>query len=313
MSFWWVNHKQTRTHEVRGGYLWSPYRNANGAFNQSYENMRHLKVGDTVFSYGSGYIAYVGTVTAAAVPAPKPEEFGNVGDNWSDIGWLVDVHFEQVAQPLRPVDHLQQIAPLLPEKHSPIQKTTGHGNQGCYLAAISDALGHILLALLKIDPRPWLHHPAIEQVPAPELLEDLHAIEHDPNVLDTQRLHLAKARVGQGLYRKRVMLLESACRVTGVEDSRPLIASHIKPWRASSNIERLNGHNGILLSPHVDALFDDHLMTFEDNGRMCFHQSLSQDVLERWGIDPQKKLDGFRPEQAIFLENHRSIFGQKTA
>ena len=132
-------------------------------------------------------------------------------------------------------------------------------------------------------------------------------------MLETQRLHLAKARVGQGLYRKRVMLLELACRVTGVEDSRLLIASHIKPWRTSSNIERLNGHNGILLSPHVDALFDDHLMTFEDNGRMRFHQSLSPEVLERWGISPHKQVKHFRPEQTSFLEDHRVAFSRKTA
>lgn len=311
MSFWWVNHKQTRDHEIRGGYLWSPYRKANGAFNQTYENMRHVQVGDTVFSYGSGQIAYVGTVTSAAVPGPKPEEFGNVGDNWADDGWLVDVYFQPVTQPLRPTDHLQQIGPLFPDKHSPIQKATGHGNQGCYLAAISDALGHILLALLKVDLEPRFQHRVSEPAPAPKLLEDLQVIEHDPNLLETQRLHLTKARVGQGLYRKRVMLLESTCRVTGVEDSRLLIASHIKPWRASNNIERLDGHNGILLSPHVDALFDDHLMTFEDNGCMRFHQSLSLEVLERWGVDPQKKLAPFRPEQALFLEHHRASFKQK--
>ena len=39
MAFWWVNHKQTRDHEVRGGYLWSPMRNANGGFNQTCQNM----------------------------------------------------------------------------------------------------------------------------------------------------------------------------------------------------------------------------------------------------------------------------------
>lgn len=125
MSFWWVNHKQTREHEVRGGYLWSPYRNANGAFNQTYENMRQVKVGDIAFLCGFGHIAYVGTVTSAAVPGPKPAEFGNVGDNWSDNGCLVDVYFEQVAQSLRPADHLQQIASLLPEKHSPSRKLQG--------------------------------------------------------------------------------------------------------------------------------------------------------------------------------------------
>ena len=37
MAYWWVNHKQTREHEVRGGYLWSPIRNQNGAHNQSYD------------------------------------------------------------------------------------------------------------------------------------------------------------------------------------------------------------------------------------------------------------------------------------
>ena len=36
MAFWWVNHKQTRDHEVRGGYLWSPMRNSNGGYNQTY-------------------------------------------------------------------------------------------------------------------------------------------------------------------------------------------------------------------------------------------------------------------------------------
>ncbi len=50
MAFWWVNHKQTRNHEVRGGYLWSPMLNANGAINQTYENMKLVRVGDVVFS-----------------------------------------------------------------------------------------------------------------------------------------------------------------------------------------------------------------------------------------------------------------------
>lgn len=311
MSFWWVNHKQTRTHEVRGGYLWSPQRKSNGVFNQTYENMRHVHVGDTVFSYAKGHIEYVGTATSTAVLSPKPAEFGSVGANWADEGWLVDVHFEPVPQSMRPADFLQQIAPFLPDKYSPIQKKTGKGNEGCYLAAISDVLGYSLLGLLNTEPKDPRQYSFGEPTQARELLEDLQVIESDPQLHETQRLHLAKARIGQGLYRKCVMLLESACRVTGVEDRRVLIASHIKPWRASNNIERLNGHNGILLSPHVDALFDDHLMTFEDNGRMRFHQSLSPEVLERWGIDPQKKLDGFRPEQALFLEHHRAAFGRK--
>lgn len=45
MAFWWVNHKLTRDHEVRGGYLWSPMLNANGSFNQTYQNMTLVRPG----------------------------------------------------------------------------------------------------------------------------------------------------------------------------------------------------------------------------------------------------------------------------
>ena len=75
MAFRSVNHKQTREHEVGSGYIWSPYRNANGAFNQTYENMRHVRVGDVVFSYADGRIGAVGRVNAEASPSPKPVEF----------------------------------------------------------------------------------------------------------------------------------------------------------------------------------------------------------------------------------------------
>lgn len=62
------------------------------------------------------------------------------------------------------------------------------------------------------------------------MLEDLHQIDGDLPDPETQRLQLAKARIGQGLSSgKRVILLDQACRVTGVTDTRVLIASHIKP------------------------------------------------------------------------------------
>lgn len=312
MAFWWVNHKQTRNHEVEGGYLWSPFRNANGAYNQTYENMRHAQVGDIVFSFAHAQIGAVGRVTVAATPSPKPTEFGNVGDYWSDEGWLVEVEFVDVPRPLRPQAHAEQIAPLLPTRHSPIQKN-GHGNQRCYLAGISDALGFLLLELTEAGDR----LRAMNRVSEPEhgraLLEDLHQIEGDLSIPETQKLQLARARIGQGLFRKRVIQLDPACRVTGVSDKRVLIASHIKPWKSSTNAERLNGYNGILLSPHVDALFDDHLITFEDDGRMRVHDSLLPEVLDRWGIDPGRRVPRFRPEQATFLDHHRTVFGNKIA
>src|SRR5690606_11837845 len=192
-----------------------------------------------------------------------------------------------VPKPLRPRDHIHTIGPLLPTKHSPIQQS-GHGNQGCYLAGISDSLGQLLMALTQADELPLAAPRFGVQEPEPnaDVLEDLHRIEDDKTVPETQRLQLAKARVGQGLFRKRVILLDQVCRVTSVSDKRLLIASHIKAWKDSSNAERISGYNGVLLSPHIDALFDDHLITFEDEGQMHVHLSLPQDVLDRWSIDP---------------------------
>lgn len=310
MAFWWVNHKQTHTDEVRGGYLWSPLRNANGAYNQSYENMRYLKPGDIVFSYALGRIGAVGRVTGRAERSPKPSGFM---DYWSDEGWMVDVSFADAPRPIEPKRHISAIGRMLPTKYSPLKKD-GNGNQGCYLAQISDALGHVLMALLHVDepgvaeePAPYATHGE----PDPSILDDIHKIENDKSIPATERVQLAKARVGQGLFRKRVVLLDHACRVTGVTDTRVLIASHIKPWRDSTNPERINGFNGILLSPHVDALFDEQLITFEDNGRMRVHDSLPREVLDRWSIDPGKSTGPFHQEQEQFLAYHRRLFAEK--
>ncbi len=313
MAFWWVNHKQTRDHEVRGGYLWSPMRNANGVRNQTYENMRLVRPGDIVFSYAHGQIGAIGRVTEAATACPKPDEFADVGGYWSNEGWMLEVDFRPAPRPLRPAQSIDLIGPLLPSRYSPIQQN-GHGNQGCYLAGISDALGNLVLTLTGADHvADYDTAPAIDahENTRPDVLEDIDHIEDDDSLTVTQRLQLAKARVGQGLFRKRVIVLDGACRVTGVTDTRVLVASHIKPWREADNADRLNGNNGILLSPHVDALFDEELLSFEDDGQMLVHPSLSPDVLYRWSIDPTRRVEPFRNEQRAFLLRHRELFAQK--
>ncbi|MGH9436885.1 MAG: HNH endonuclease [Terriglobia bacterium] len=313
MAFWWVNHKQTRDQEVRGGYIWSPMRNANGSFNQTYDNMRLARQGDIVFSYAHGRIGAIGKVTEAVTPCPKPSSFGTIGGNWSDEGWMVEVEFQGAPKSISPKQNIEAIGPLLPERYSPIQRN-GNGNQGCYLAGISDALGHVLMTLMNADAIRELNAQTAydsQQSPDAKVLDDIHVIETDHSVPETQRMQLAKARVGQGFFRKQVILLDGACRVTGVTDTRVLIASHIKPWHDSTNPERISGYNGMLLSPHVDALFDEQLITFEDNGQMHVHPSLSKDVLDRWSIDPKRHVESFRPEQHQFLDHHRQLFAQK--
>ncbi len=303
MAFWWVNHKQTRDYEVQGEYLWSPKFNQNGARNQSYDNMVIARPGDVVFSYADGQISWVGVVLADASTSPKPMEFGKTGIYWSDEGWHLPVAFQKSAQSVRPKDHLAKIAPKLPAIYSPIQ-SNGNGNQGMYLTAISDDLGELLLALTKTvlavaDSDTETASTVLQQ------LTDIDQLRISVEIPETQRAQLVKARVGQGLFRSLVLLKHPVCRVTGVSDKRLLRASHIKPWKDSDNFERLDGNNGIMLSPHVDALFDQGLMSFEDNGRAIFRSDLNKDVLEKWAIPPSHSASPFQTGQRVYLKMHR--------
>ena len=80
-------------------------------------------------------------------------EFGQAGQVWNPDGWMVPMTWVNLAAPLVPAAHMEDIAPLLPPKYSPLQRN-GRGNQGCYLAAISEDLGKLVLELVTVaNPR----------------------------------------------------------------------------------------------------------------------------------------------------------------
>ena len=90
MRYWWVNHKQTFKKEFIGGYIWSPMKNNNGSFNQTYLNLTLVNIGDVVFSYSDALIKAIGVVTERYKSALVPLEFGNVGEQWDKTGiWFL--------------------------------------------------------------------------------------------------------------------------------------------------------------------------------------------------------------------------------
>ena len=128
MRYWWVNQNQTYRHEVQGGYLWSPKRNANGARNAFYESMREVAPGDLIFSFNDTRIQAIGIAQSYCWENPKPTEFGNAGQNWENIGWKVTVQFTELINHVRPKNHIGLLGPLLPKKYAPLQPN-GNGLQ----------------------------------------------------------------------------------------------------------------------------------------------------------------------------------------
>ena len=130
----------------------------------------------------------------------------------------------------------------------------------------------------------------------------------------TVTLQLVEVRKKQTLFRHRLLGVEKGCRLTGVQDLRFLRASHIKPWSACrSGNERTDGHNGLLLTPHADLLFDRGWITFEDKGKLVVTSDLPTDVRRKIGLNLKagRECGGFTDRQCAYLEFHRnSVFEQ---
>ena len=312
MAFWWVNQNQTYRHEVQGCYLWSPKRNANGARNPFYESMREVAPGDLIFSFAETRILALGIAQSYCWESPKPQEFGNAGQNWENIGWKVKVSFTELANKLRPKDHIEVLGPLLPHRYSPLQPN-GNGIQSVYLTRVPATLAEVLIGLIGREAVPIsLAAREVKPVPADDLdvwerrLEE--QIVNDATVRETDRIAIIRARNGQGLFKDRVSRIELRCRITGVENPVHLVASHCKPWRDSTNEERLDGENGLLLTPSIDHLFDRGFIGFENDGDLIVSPVAHRPSLQRMGIDTTKVVNVgvFTSGQKQFLDFHRN-------
>ena len=176
------------------------------------------------------------------------------------------VNFREIANKVRPKDHIDILRPLLPDRYSPLQPN-GNGLQSVYLTEVPTRLAEVLIGLIGRELAPIaLAARDVKPVSADDLdfwerkLEQ--ELANDSTIRETERMAIIRARNGQGLFKQRVSEIESRCRITGVENPVHLVASHCKPWRDSTNEARLNGENGLLLTPSIDHLFDRGFLGF---------------------------------------------------
>ncbi len=316
MNYWWVNQKQTYSYEIPGGYMWSPKLNSAGNHIRPYDLMRKLIPGDIVFSYANALLKAVGVVKSYCYEYPKPSEFGTAGHYWSDAGWRVDVDYKELASPVRSIDYIENLRPFLPAKYSPLKSSTGHANES-YLFSISKDLSLALAHLLDGWVVDLVRGNYIMEQGRDISLENLviwedsveKGIKADVTIDETEKVALVLARRGQGKFRDRLLSVERACRLTGVDRPNHLIASHTKPWRDCTNNERLDPENGFLLTPTVDHLFDRGFISFEDNGRLLISEVAHPDSLVKMKIpmNGDTNVGPFSSGQKRFLAWHREF------
>ena len=143
------------------------------------------------------------------------------------------------------------------------------------------------------------------------LVDDIEAIRKDRTISETQKELLTFARIGQGKYRKDLIELWGKCSVSECNMTDLLIASHIKPWSESSNEEKLDRYNGLLLLPNYDKLFDKHLISFDDDGKIIISSQIKEEEYKVLGISANDKLFNVFEENKPYLKIHREIFCSK--
>ena len=125
----------------------------------------------------------------------------------------------------------------------------------------------------------------------------------------TERSGLVTSRVGQGAYRKRIIhRWEYKCAVTNFNKLDVLIASHIVPWSKATDHERLDVNNGLLLSPTYDALFDKHLITFDNKGKIQLSDKIENSAYQKIGVTGREQIHDLSMYNVQYLDRHNQIF-----
>lgn len=166
----------------------------------------------------------------------------------------------------------------------------------------------LVVALRRLWPELVLQE-SVELAAAAEIDSDSQCSE----LKATERAALIQARVGQGAYRRKLIdLWQGRCAVTGCDIETVLVASHAKPWCESTNQERLDPFNGLLLAASVDRLFDTGMISFSDDGWIIVCPGLTDIQLSRVGLSRESRLSRVEEHHLPYLRAHRSqVFGKK--
>jgi len=286
-NYYWVNQGQTYEEERELGIIWAPQRNSLGKSLSHWEEILDVRPDDVIFSYTNKMLVAVSTAMVAGYAVDyKPVTNGQ----WANgPGYQADLAY--VTPPRqRPKSELLELGFFQGILGKHLVAANGSVKQA-YLFHLDANEGQFLLSAVGL------------------------AIPNDIGKIDerlagpTQRAQLVQARIGQGKFREETMRVwNDRCALSNISHSRLLRASHIKPWSESTNLERLDPYNGIILSANLDAAFDCGLISFDDDGTIKVSENLSEHDRMALGLDILK-IPEFTAKHVTYLAYHRLKFG----
>lgn len=217
-------------------------------------------------------------------------------DHWDSLkykngekAWYIDAKYHLLLNPIKDKILSREVL----DKH-PFNKVHWNSqSSGIYIP--DDIAAELDDALLKVTQRNDF-----------DSLIDLEKYKKSYEKLEkTEQESVVQSRIGQGLFRFQLIEFWNSCAVTGCSLTELLKASHIKPWRVSSNTERLDVYNGLLLVPNLDTAFDRGLITFSNEGKIIISSQLDEEQAQILGINRNMKLRKVFKHHKKYLEYHR--------
>jgi len=113
---------------------------------------------------------------------------------------------------------------------------------------------------------------------------------------------IIRQRVNQNVFRTMILNnYNDQCAITGISDSRLLIASHIIPW-AEREDTRLNPENGVCLSALYDKAFDKGLITIRPDDYTIMISPSLRDTLSQ--VSYSEHFGKYENHKIILPEEH---------
>lgn len=297
MNFFWVNLGTSYKEVAAGNFLWAPAyaigNNGKKKINAGWEPVKEVSAGDVIFCNRDENIIYVAIARKAAYPAKRPKT--RAFDKWNDEGFQIDVDLTVLSPAVSVAGFKEALMAVHNDKCSPALFAKNGRLAQQYMVQIPAGAGALILSYLgdaEVDVC-----KRVEERKRGRLKQG--------GVRET----LAQARVGQGQFREDVLSLwENTCPISGLCKPELLTASHIVPWSLSDEVEKIDPHNGLPLSPALDKLFDRGYVSFNDRGHLLIKTSaLDLQDLQCLGIAPDAKIKGLNAEQKAYLARHRQL------
>ncbi len=291
---------QTYQEEKELGMIWSRKQASDGSFPHSWLRVMDVNEGDRILHYVKGNIVAISVAKTGCQIAQRPSS-----ESKDDSGYLVELDYHELEVPVNVRAKFDAILPLLPIKYSPFQ-ADANGNQG-YLYPCNEELTIKLLEIISD-----LNIFRIDEEQLELAMSTVRQTERNtfiPMLAETETEVKTKIRLGRKKFRQGLLpLWAQKCALCEIELPELLRASYSKPWKDSTDVERVDAYNGVLLCRNHNALYENGFIAFDGQGRLHISSQLPEEDYEKYGIQPKMKIARKEQNKPYFKWHKRHLF-----